>query len=291
MKETLAEYRNIFERQLQGVLAEYKCDIQPISDALVYAVSNGGKRIRPTLCYLGAEFCGKDADYVKSLAVGIEMIHSYSLVHDDMPCMDDDKLRRGKPTAHIVYGEGMAMLAGDALLNMAFEVMLGDDNFDKNMRSAMKYIANMCGINGMIGGQCLDLANESKEDFGIQELTRLNRLKTSCLIRGALVGSAIRCGADVKEIQALELYAQNIGEIFQIVDDILDRTSTEQALGKQVKQDVANDKKSVVDILGIDKAKEYIKKLENQAVESVGIYGQRAQKLVELCKFLSNRSN
>lgn len=291
MKLMLAEYRDIFERQLQGILAEYKCDIQPISDALTYAVSNGGKRIRPTLCYLGADFCGKDADYVKNLAVGIEMIHSYSLVHDDMPCMDDDKLRRGKPTTHMAYGEGMAMLAGDALLNMAFEVMLGDVNFDKNMHRAMKYVANMSGISGMIGGQCLDLANESKENFGIPELTRLNRLKTSCLIRAALVGSAIRCGADDKEIESLEIYAGNLGEIFQIVDDILDRTSTEQALGKQVKQDASNDKKSVVDILGIDKAKSYIEELEAQAIESICGCGQKSQKLVELCKFLSNRSN
>ncbi|MDE7192314.1 MAG: polyprenyl synthetase family protein [Clostridia bacterium] len=291
MKEALAEYRNIFERQLQDVLAQYLSDIQPISEALVYAVSNGGKRIRPTLCYLGADFCRKDSEYVKNLAVGIEMIHSYSLVHDDMPCMDDDDLRRGKPTAHKVYGEGMAMLAGDALLNMAFEVMLGDYDFDKNTLGAMRYVAKMCGIKGMIGGQCLDLANESKENFGIKELTRLNRLKTSCLIRAALVGSAILCGADAQEVQALEIYAQNLGEIFQIVDDILDRTSTEQELGKQVKQDIANDKKSVVDILGIDGAKEYIKKLEDEAVKSISVYGQRAQKLIELCKFLSNRSN
>ncbi|MDE5755720.1 MAG: polyprenyl synthetase family protein, partial [Clostridia bacterium] len=237
MKELLAEYRSIFEEQLQEVLAQYLGDIRPVSDAVKYAVCNGGKRIRPILCYLGAEFCGKDFDCVKNLAVGIEMIHSYSLVHDDMPCMDDDKLRRGKPTAHVVYGEGMAMLAGDALLNMAFEVLLGGD-FNKNTIEAVKYIAKMSGVSGMIGGQCLDLANESKENFGIAELTRLNRLKTSCLIRGALVGSAISCGADKKEVKALEIYAENLGEIFQIVDDILDRTSTEQEIGKQVKQDV-----------------------------------------------------
>ena len=290
MKKLLDEYRIIFESQLQEILVQYDCDIQPVSDALRYAVSNGGKRIRPILCYLGAEFCGKDADFVKNLAVGIEMIHSYSLVHDDMPCMDDDKLRRGKPTAHVVYGEGMAMLAGDALLNMAFEVLLGGD-YDKNKHMAVKYIAGMSGVRGMIGGQCLDLANESKENFGVKELTRLNRLKTSCLIRGALVGSAIGCGADAKAIESLEVYAQNLGEIFQIVDDILDRTSTEQELGKQVKQDIANDKKSVVDILGMDKAKEYIKKLEDEAVAKIDVFGAKSQKLIQLCKFLSNRTN
>ncbi len=291
MKKILAEYKSIFEKQLQEILVEFNCDIQPIFEALSYGIANGGKRIRPALCYLGAEFCEKDANYVKNLAVGIEMIHSYSLVHDDLPCMDDDNLRRGKPTAHVVYGEGMAVLAGDALLNMAFEVMLGDKTIDTNMLNAIKYIANMSGINGMIGGQCLDLANESKENFGIEELTRLNRLKTSCLIRGALVGSAIRCGADDKQIDALETYAQNLGEIFQIVDDILDRTSTAQALGKEVNQDVANDKKSIVDILGIDKAKEYIKVLEEDAIAKIGVYGKKSQNLIDLCKFLSNRNN
>ena len=290
MKELLAEYKEIFERQLQEILAEYQCDIQPISQALAYGVTNGGKRIRPALCYLGAEFCGRDIEYVKDLAVGIEMIHSYSLVHDDLPCMDDDELRRGKPTAHVVYGEGMAVLAGDALLNMAFEVMLGD-NFDANMRKAMQYVAKMSGINGMIGGQCLDIANQSKVDFGINELTRLNRLKTSCLIKAALVGSAIRCGASQKEIDSLEVYAENLGEIFQIVDDILDRTSTKEILGKEVKQDIANDKKSVVDLMGIDKAKEYIKQLENQAIAQIETFGKKSQKLVELCKFLSVRVN
>lgn len=290
MKKLLAEYKKTFERQLQVILTEYGCDIQPIYEALCYGVGNGGKRIRPALCYLGAEFCGKDADFVKNLAVGIEMIHSYSLIHDDLPCMDDDKLRRGKPTAHIVYGEGMAVLAGDALLNMAFEVMLGG-NFDENMLKAMRYIASMSGVKGMIGGQCLDLANEGKESLGIDELIRLNRLKTSCLIRASLVGSAIRCGADEKSIKALEIYARNIGEIFQIVDDILDRTSTQQALGKDVNQDTANDKKSVVDILGINKAKEYIKRLEDEAVAILGAYGPKAQKLVDLCKFLSYRTS
>lgn len=291
MKEVLAEYKKTFERQLQEIIYGSDCNIQPIYDALTYSVSNGGKRIRPTLCYLGADFCGKDADYVKSLAVGIEMIHSYSLVHDDLPCMDDDKLRRGKPTTHVVYGEGMAVLAGDALLNMAFEVMLEDDKFDSNMLKAVRYIANMSGVNGMIGGQCLDLANESKENFGLEELTRLNRLKTSCLIRAALVGSAIRCGAKSDEIEDLEVYAQCLGEIFQLVDDILDRTSTEQELGKEVNQDVANDKRSVVDILGIDKAKEYIRRLEDNAIAKISAYGKKSQKLIDLCKFLSNRTS
>ncbi|MCX4362531.1 MAG: polyprenyl synthetase family protein [Clostridia bacterium] len=290
MVDMLEQYRSIFDRHLQEILAQYNCDIQPIAEALKYGISNGGKRIRPILCYMGAELCGKDVDFVKNLAVGIEMIHSYSLVHDDLPCMDDDSLRRGKPTMHIVYGEGMAVLAGDALLNCAFEVMLGDGNFDSDMRKAMVYIAKNTGINGMIGGQCLDLANETKSDFGLEELTLLNSLKTSCLIKCALVGSVIRCGASKEQIKAAEVYSENIGQIFQLVDDILDRTSSSQQLGKDVNRDEANGKKSIVDIIGMESALNYIDKLEKQAIDEIDIFRERSLNLKTLCKFLSNRT-
>ncbi|MDE6189519.1 MAG: polyprenyl synthetase family protein, partial [Clostridia bacterium] len=156
MKTLLEKYKDIFSKQLNNYLQNNTCDIQPIFEAARYGIENGGKRIRPALCYLAAEFCSKDESFVKTIALGVEMIHSYSLVHDDLPCMDDDELRRGKPTCHIVYGEGMAVLCGDALFNTAFEVMLSDENFDQNALKAVRYIARNSGINGMIGGQCID---------------------------------------------------------------------------------------------------------------------------------------
>ena len=289
MQVILEGYKNIFSRHLKEYFQNNPCNIQPISDAVRYGIENGGKRIRPALCYMSSEFCNKDADYVSSLAVGIEMIHSYSLIHDDLPCMDNDSLRRGKPTSHIVYGEGMAVLSGDALLNMAFETMLADKNFDKFALKSIRYVAKNSGVNGMIGGQCIDLSNEDKSNYTLEQIMHLNKLKTSCLLKSALVGGIIKCGGSDKEIEDMENYATKLGEIFQIVDDILDKTSTKEILGKDTNQDSANGKKTAVDIMGVDGAKKYIANLELSAIEDIVKYGKRADKLISLCKYLTNR--
>lgn len=291
MKKTLEEYRLIFLSQLNNFFESYGCDIQPVYDAVKYSIENGGKRIRPAFCYMGAQFCGKNCDYVSNFAVGIEMIHSYSLVHDDLPCMDNDVLRRGKPTTHVAYGEGMAVLAGDALLNMAFECFLADKNFDENTLKAVRYVGQNSGIKGMIGGQCIDLTNESKRGFTLEEIRNLNRLKTSGLIKSALVGSIIKCGATEEEVEDIETYASKVGEIFQIADDILDKTSTSSILGKDVNKDSQNDKVTVVDIMGIEKARAFMLKLEGEAISAIEKYGERSKKLVDTCKYLTGRIN
>ena len=291
MKKTLEEYRLIFLSQLNNFFESYGCDIQPVYDAVKYSIENGGKRIRPAFCYMGAQFCGKNCDYVSNFAVGIEMIHSYSLVHDDLPCMDNDVLRRGKPTTHVAYGEGMAVLAGDALLNMAFECFLADKNFDENTLKAVRYVGQNSGIKGMIGGQCIDLTNESKRGFTLEEIRNLNRLKTSGLIKSALVGSIIKCGATEEEVEDIETYASKVGEIFQIADDILDKTSTSSILGKDVNKDSQNDKVTVVDIMGIEKARALMLKLEVEAISAIEKYGERSKKLVDMCKYLTGRIN
>lgn len=291
MKKTLEEYRLIFLSQLNDFFENYGCDIQPVYDAVKYSIENGGKRIRPALCYLGAQFCGKNCDYVSNFAVGIEMIHSYSLVHDDLPCMDNDVLRRGKPTTHVVYGEGMAVLAGDALLNMAFECFLADKNFDENSLKAVRYVGENSGIKGMIGGQCIDLTNESKRGFTLEEVRNLNRLKTSGLIKSALVGSIIKCEATEEEVKDIETYATKVGEIFQIADDILDKTSTSSILGKDVNKDSQNDKVTVVDLMGIENARAFMLKLEEEAISAIEKYGERSTKLVDMCKYLTGRIN
>lgn len=291
MKKTLEEYRLIFLSQFNDFFENYGCDIQPVYDAVKYSIENGGKRIRPALCYLGAQFCGKNCDYVSNFAVGIEMIHSYSLVHDDLPCMDNDVLRRGKPTTHVAYGEGMAVLAGDALLNMAFECFLADKNFDENTLKAVRYVGENSGIKGMIGGQCIDLTNESKRGFTLEEVRNLNRLKTSGLIKSALVGSIIKCGATEEEVKDIETYATKVGEIFQIADDILDKTSTSSILGKDVNKDSQNDKVTVVDLMGIENARAFMLKLEEEAISAIEKYGERSTKLVDMCKYLTGRIN
>ena len=291
MKKTLEEYRLIFLSQLNNFFESYGCDIQPVYDAVKYSIENGGKRIRPAFCYMGAQFCGKNCDYVSNFAVGIEMIHSYSLVHDDLPCMDNDVLRRGKPTTHVAYGEGMAVLAGDALLNMAFECFLADKNFDENTLKAVRYVGQNSGIKGMIGGQCIDLTNESKRGFTLEEIRNLNRLKTSGLIKSALVGSIIKCGATEEEVKDIETYATKVGEIFQIADDILDKTSTSSILGKDVNKDSQNDKVTVVDLMGIENARAFMLKLEEEAISAIEKYGERSTKLVDMCKYLTGRIN
>lgn len=290
MQELLKKCRDIFQEQLENYFKNNSCDIQPIFEATRYGIENGGKRIRPALCYLAAEFCSKDVSFISSTAIGVEMIHSYSLIHDDLPCMDDDALRRGKPTCHIVYGEGMAVLSGDALLNMAFEVLLGDEYFDGNALKSVRYIAKQSGMRGMIGGQCIDLSNDGNKDYSLDDVKRLNRLKTSCLIKSALVGSLIKCGANAEEIADMENFAEKLGEIFQVVDDILDKTSTAEVLGKQVGQDSANSKRTAVDILGLDKAKEYVLQLKAEALSYLSKYGKRADKLISLCAYLCERT-
>ena len=174
---------------------------------------------------------------------------------------------------------------------MAFELFLDDPIFDENALKAIKYVAKNSGVNGMIGGQCIDLSNTSKSMFSLEDIRHLNRLKTSCLLQSALVGSIIKCGASDEEIKDIENYASKVGEIFQIVDDILDKTSTSEILGKNTKQDEKNDKITVVDILGIEKSKKYISNLQEEAINFIEKYGKRADNLKDMCLYLTGRIN
>ena len=265
-------FKQSFDKYLDGYL-KHVYSYQPLDDAYKYSIFNGGKRIRPSLVFLGAyavaprnEFYNPE-ELVVELALGIELIHSYSLVHDDLPCMDNDSLRRGKPTTHIKYGAGMATITGDAMLNGAAEEMLSaldndfymscpfvKDNY-KAQVNATKYILKCSGMNGMIGGQCLDIRENTKNPSK-SDLIRMYKLKTSALLRGALVAGALRFEASEDIINAFEKFADNFGILFQIQDDILDLTSTREELGKDVHQDEANDKFTYIDALGgIDQAK------------------------------------
>ncbi len=292
MIKVLDLFKQSFETKLNEYL-EHLYVYDPITDAYKYSILNGGKRIRPCLVYLGAFANAKKnelynpEDLIIELAIGIELIHSYSLVHDDLPCMDNDSLRRGKPTTHIKYGAGMATITGDAMLNGAAELMLSatdndfamayplvKDNYKAQVK-ATKYILKMAGINGMIGGQCLDIRENAKKPTKA-DLIRLYKLKTSALLRAALVAGAMRFEASDEIIKAFEKYADNFGIIFQIQDDILDITSTAEELGKEVNQDKNNNKFTYVDAAGsienakkdmhayLDEAKSAIKSIESK---------------------------
>lgn len=288
MKEFLSKNKEIFEEYLDKKLVELDGCIQPIFSAVKYAL-NGGKRLRPILCILGAEFMGKSFEDICDIAVGVECIHNYSLCHDDLPCMDNDDLRHGKPSTHKQFGEGMGVLAGDALLNLAFEIMLEGEH-NANYYKAISYIAKMSGIFGMVGGQCIDIASDDFRQKSLEEVIQLNMLKTACLFKASLVGSSISLGATAEEITALEIYANKLGLIFQIVDDILDITSNAEVLGKNINSDIKENKTTYLSICGMEKAKKDIQNLEIEAINAVAKYGDRANNLIAFAKYLTNRT-
>lgn len=288
MREFIARKQQIFRDWLDECVSGVT-DIEPINEAIKYSL-NGGKRLRPILVMLAAEFMERSASELKHFAVGIECIHNYSLVHDDLPCMDNDTLRHSQPCTHVKYGEGMAVLTGDALLNLAYEIMLKAPEIDANYINAVKYAAAMAGVNGMIGGQCLDIADKDCVETFLRDIIKLNSLKTACLFKAALVGGVIALGASAEEIAALERYSDDLGIIFQIVDDILDSESTEAELGKNIGSDAAQNKITYLSIVGIDQARIDIKRYEADALNAISVFGKRADKLAELLNYLSSRS-
>lgn len=272
-----------------------KSNAEPIIlDAMRYSVFAGGKRIRPILMMSAYEMLASDTDAVMPFACAIEMLHTYSLIHDDLPAMDNSDLRRGKPTNHMVFGEAIAVLAGDALLNYAFEVMLdGAMQYPQrtnDMLRAMAYFASCSGIEGMIGGQVIDIESENKQiDKAV--LRTLHEKKTGALIRASVVCAAIIGGASEAELSALESYALNLGLAFQVKDDILDVEGNAAELGKPVGGDGDLNKNTYVSLYGINEAKLMLKKYSDLAKKSLEIFGERAKFLLDMADYLLERSN
>lgn len=287
MEQLLAEYKSRFEKDLAEKLVCIIGAEEPVANGVKYAL-NGGKRIRPILVMLGADFMG--ADYIAELACGVECIHNYSLVHDDLPCMDNDEYRHGQLAVHKKYGEGIGVLIGDALLNLAFEIMLSREESNNEYYQAVGYIAKQSGIFGMIGGQCIDIKDKSLRKGTLEEVITLNEFKTSALFKASLVGSCIACGASSEEIKDLTEYVNCLGLIFQLVDDILDTTATMQELGKDIGSDADNDKITYLSIAGRENTLKEIKLLESKAINAIKKYGARASKLIALCEYLTDRS-
>lgn len=286
----ISQAKVLFEQSLRQYLDAYPGSVESIMTPMRYAVEDGGKRLRPMLAYCGAEFCGGTPASVTNLALAIEMIHSYSLVHDDLPCMDNDTLRRGKPTVHVAYGEDFAVLAGDGLLTMAFEAALSAPGEGDHRLEAVAYLARAAGINGMIGGQAMDVRNTDASQYDLDTVTRLYAKKTGALLRAALCGAAIQCGVTPTELQDLEAYAYHLGMVFQITDDILDVTSTTEVLGKNVGKDAELDKRSYAHIVGVEQARADVKRHCEQAIAALASYGTRGRDLCELCRTLTTRS-
>lgn len=288
MKELINIYAQIFKGYLDDfILNKFDCP-EPLKEACVYSITNGGKRLRPMLCFLGAEFMGKSCENVADFAIAIEMIHSYSLVHDDLPCMDNDTLRRGNPTTHIKYGEDMAVLAGDALLNTAFEILFDRANSSHDIL-ACSYIAKYAGTTGMVGGQCIDVSHNNSSEYDEKTLLSMYSKKTSGLLIASLLSGATACGCTREEQIDLVNFADYMGIAYQIVDDILDCTSSEDVLGKNIGSDIKDNKPTFVQLYGLDYAKQKAKDYTQRAVNCLKKYGERSTKLIELCHYLVDR--
>lgn len=259
-----------------------------VSKAVRHSLLSGGKRIRPIILLEFYKLFGGDDDCAYNFACAIEMIHTYSLIHDDLPCMDDDDMRRGKPACHKEFGEDIALLAGDALLTDAFGVAsktLGIDH--ERIVRAISYLSAAAGTSGMVGGQVIDLKNEDREDYNL--IYQMYSLKTSGLIKAAAVCGAILAGADDEQINLCEKYGENVGIAFQIIDDFLDLNSNEEDLGKPTGSDEKNDKKTLIKVLGEDKARELAENLTAEAETILDMINPECETLKSLTQYLLRR--
>lgn len=260
-----------------------------LAESMEYSLTAGGKRLRPILLMAAADAAGgRGEDYLTS-ACAIEMIHTYSLIHDDLPAMDDDDYRRGKPTNHKVYGAGMATLAGDALLTMAFELFARQRGVSaETLLRVVCEVSEAAGANGMVGGQALDLASEGKR-IEMDTLRRMHMAKTGALFRAAVRSGAILAGADEAALASLTEYAEAFGLAFQITDDILDVTGDESAIGKPVGSDERNHKSTYVTLTSLEEAKRLAREAADRAHEALAPLGEKAEFLDELAEYLVTR--
>lgn len=278
----------LVERHLLSFLPEARNGQESVVDAMEYSLSNGGKRIRPVLALEFAKVCGGDRNTCLPFGCAVEFIHTYSLIHDDLPCMDNDDMRRGKPSCHKQFSEETALLAGDALLTHAFDIIADADDIDSDKKCmAISLLAQNSGVNGMIGGQVIDLIFE-KADPSIKELLTVYRLKTGALISAACLLGCISAGANDEQMSAASNFAYSLGVAFQIQDDILDIIGDEKKLGKPIGSDANNNKTTYVTKVGIEKAKADVERLTDIAIDSLKCF-KDSEFLKELALSLINR--
>lgn len=281
------------EQALENALPEPDEAPRPLHAAMRYAALGGGKRVRALLAYASGELVDADPNAVDHAAVAVELIHAYSLIHDDLPCMDDDVLRRGKPTCHIAHGEAMALLAGDALQTLAFEILTEAPRncAQGDLPAPLALLAAAVGSRGMAGGQALDLSNVGAA-LTLDELEQMHALKTGALIKAAvLLGACCGRALSASENDALDRYASAVGLGFQVVDDVLDVEGTPQSLGKTAGKDAMQGKPTYVSLLGIEAAKARVAELREEAHTALQGFGARARRLDELAGWIALRQN
>ena len=294
-EEVLKSKTDRAERVLFKYMPEETGFQKKLLEAMNYSVSAGGKRLRPILMEESFLLFGGKGAYIEPFMAALEMIHNYSLIHDDLPAMDNDEYRRGRLTTWKVYGEGMAVLSGDGLLNLAFETAAGafslteDENELRRIAGAIRILGKKAGIYGMIGGQCGDLEAETALDVSREMLTFIHENKTAALLQAAFMIGAVLAGADEDEVGRMEQAAYDIGIAFQIQDDILDVTSSTEILGKPVVSDEKNNKLTYVSMHGLEKSREEVLRLSEEALEILGSFDRKNPFLEELVRSLAGR--
>ena len=287
------EYISIINSKLDSFVPECTYGEPVVCNAMRYSLGIGGKRIRPVLLLEFCRVCGGDIEKALPFAVALEMIHTYSLIHDDLPCMDDDDMRRGMPSCHIRYGEEYALLAGDGLLTRAFGVIAQSELAKEKPSCAVEAISvlsELAGVEGMIGGQTVDLKNEGRK-ANLETLETMDRLKTGALIVCSAKLGCLAAGADKEKTQAAVTFCEKIGHAFQIVDDILDVVGDEKELGKPIGSDGESNKSTYVSLLGLEKSREYADKLTKEAISVLDIFGEDGEFLKEIAAMLVERKN
>lgn len=292
MHSKIQEFSQLLEENLYKYFDVYFDEFKVLFDSMEYSVRNGGKRVRPLLTMLFCDACGGNVKAALPMAEAVEYIHTYSLIHDDLPCMDNDDYRRGKPSNHKVYGEAMALLAGDGLLTAAFErIAVWGQAGLYSAETTVKAITELsayAGSRGMIGGQVIDIQNENKPDISFETLRLLDNLKTGALIEAACALGCIVAGADEDKILSAKRFASGIGLAFQIKDDILDVTSSLEKLGKMTGSDIENGKTTYVTLLGVERCQQMVDELTNEAMKELDAF-ENNEALKEYAEYLAKR--
>lgn len=285
VEQFLTEKGNQTEEALRKYLEQLQCPDTGLIEAMEYSLFAGGKRLRPALVLGSAELLGGDIQKVMPSACAIEMIHTYSLIHDDLPALDNDDFRRGKPTLHKVYGEAVALLAGDGLLTLAFELLASTGNAE-----VVVEVAHSAGVNGMVGGQYLDIQSEGKV-ISINTLQEIHRKKTGALICVSLRCGALLSNASLERLNAITEYGKHLGLAFQIVDDILNVTGDEKTLGKPVGSDKEHKKSTYPALLGLEQAQKLALEQTNKAISALECFAEKAEVFRQLALYMLLRNH
>lgn len=291
LKPWLKAQQKLVDADLKRQLPRENVRPATIHKAMHYSIFAGGKRLRPILCLAAAEACGGKIENALSPACAVEIMHTYSLVHDDLPCMDDDDLRRGRPTSHKVYGEGVAVLCGDALLTEAFSIIAQTPATKRY--TAKEYVSELAMTGGsrkLIGGQILDLEGEG-QSLTKKQLIQIHEAKTAALLTSSLKLGAMTANVTPKKLEAIEAFGYNLGLAFQVIDDILDVTQTTEQLGKTAGKDEAVDKSTYPAVIGLEKSKIEAARLTKKALDALKPFGKNSVRLEEIARYMLNREH